>query len=620
MRELLPFILPGIGLYFVFQGAWTFVSSFFRRDRVGEQASSSSELQKSFALRWLAWLNVRRGGLFWLGVGLATMWFADEIILTFVGLFWTAIGGWNVFFASQERRAKAAAIAAAMTTGSQRWSGAVLVAMGLAILWFSNFSVVTTTVAATPSSGTSKALAELVTRVVEQELDRNSHVGLVVGVVAKDQEALVGFGRERLGDPSPPDADTVFEIGSITKTFTGVLLAQRVERDELELDDQVGDLLPEGWTLSEAARPITLEQLTTHTSGIPRLPANLLGVGNVFGQAFGGDPYRSYSEEDFRAALADLELNFEPGKSREYSNFAVGLLGFVLATKNGTDYETLLKSEILKPLGMQRTTITNDAWHDEHVAPGYRGALTMGTAEVAMGSSPWNLPNHLAGCGGVRSNGGDMLRYLKANMGRLPSPLDAAIRRSHQELYEEYPGRAMGMNWIRSTEDSTGQTVLWHNGGTGGYRSYLGFTEDGQFGVVVLSNTSNSVDGLGQEVIEALVRSSGDSKPVTKDGYAKVVPFSGVRWENDRPIVLVEERWAPVVSIDGLPIERIMEFAQKEFDDKARKRFGEDLVELLAKMGHAPQWEVTLGLETSDGEIEQVKVMMTEENRALVRD
>jgi CubicO group peptidase (beta-lactamase class C family) len=620
MRDLLPFILPGIGLYFVLEGARMLISSFFRRGRVGEQASPSSELHRTFAQRPLAWFNERRYGLFWLGIGLATMWFADGVILIFVGLFWTAIGGWNVFFVSQERRAKAAAIAAAMTNGLQRWSGAMFVVMGLAILWFSGLSVGVGPVAAAPPREVDAVLAELVTRHVERDFRQNSRVGLVVGVVSKDQEALIGFGCERLGDASSPNADTVFEIGSITKTFTGILLAQRIERGDLELDDVVGDLLPEGWAPSEAARTITLEHLTTHTSGIPRLPANLLGVANIFGQAFGGDPYRSYSEEDFRAALADVELEFEPGASREYSNFAVGLLGFLLATHNGTDYETLLKSEILKPLGMNRTTITNDPWHDEHVAPGYRGALTVGQANLAMGSSPWNMPDHLAGCGGIRSTCGDMLRYLKVNMGRLSSPLDAAIRRSHQELYEEYPGRAMGMNWIRSKQESIGQTVIWHNGGTGGYRSYLGFTEDGQFGVVVLSNTTNDVDDLGLTILEALARSFGNLKPVTKDGYAKVAPFSGVRWENDRPIVLVEDRWAPLVSIDGLPIDRVLEFSQKEFDDKARKRFAEDLVELLAKMGHEPWWEVTLGLEASDGQIEHVKVMMTEENRDRVRE
>src|SRR5688500_6462526 len=118
-----------------------------------------------------------------------------------------------------------------------------------------------------------------------------------------------------------------------------------------------------------------------------------------------------------------------------------------------------------------------------------------------MGAASWQMPNHLAGAGGVRSTGGDMLKYLKANMGRPASPLDPAIRRSHQQLYLEYPGSAIGMNWLRSIDPGTAQTILWHNGGTGGYKSYLGFAENAAFGVVVLSNTSQSVDDLGKGIL-----------------------------------------------------------------------------------------------------------------------
>jgi hypothetical protein len=205
-------------------------------------------------------------------------------------------------------------------------------------------------------------------------------------------------------------------------------------------------------------------------------------------------------------------------------------------------------------------------------------------------------------------------------MGRISTPLDAAIELSHQEIYKENDFRAMGMNWIRSFEGDLSQNILWHNGGTGGYRSYLGLTEDRRFGVVVLSNTILDVDGLGDRILKSLVRKNSDLKPVTKEGFAKVAPYSGVRWKDDQPVVLVNDRWSPLVSIDGIPIDRILEFANEEFGDKARKRFAEDLVELLSKMGHDPDWEVTLELEKEEGEIEEVKVIMTEENRALARD
>ena len=126
------------------------------------------------------------------------------------------------------------------------------------------------------------------------------------------------------------------------------------------------------------------------------------------------------------------------------------------------------------------------------------------------------------------------------------------------------------------------------------------------------------VDPIGHWLLERSV--SGAYKPVKKYGFAKVAPYTGVRWENERPIVRVQDRWTPLVSIDGIPIDRILEFANKEYGEIARKRFAEDSVELLSTMGHEPDWEVTLGLESTNGQVEQVQIRMTEQNRELARE
>ena len=107
---------------------------------------------------------------------------------------------------------------------------------------------------------------------------------------------------------------------------------------------------------------------------------------------------------------------------------------------------------------------------------------------------------------------------------------------------------------------------------------------------------------------------------MTKDGYAKVAPYTGVRWENGRPIVRVHDRWTPLVSIDGIPIDRIMDFANQEYGEIAHKRFAEDLVEVLSTMGHEPKWELTLGLESTSGQVEQLPIRMTEQNRKLAQE
>lgn len=642
-------ILRSVGLFWVVIGAWNCYAALRnpRRPTAGtdpkSESTPASEANPVKPLRRTRSAGAL-GGLFWVVLGIAALngSFTIEMaafIVPCLGLFFLGIGVWSIctFFHTFRNARQTAAQTEPMSESSppseanpEKRLGLPQLAfrlvflsfvpcLGIAMLWFSDFSIGGTPVAVTQSREDNNSLAEIVTQAVGIEFERQGRIGIVVGAVAENEEILVGFGKRQLGVSEPPDSDSVFEIGSITKVFTGILLAKRVESGVVNLDDRVADLLPEGWSLSESARDITLRHLTTHTSGIPRLPANLLGFTDVFKNLFGGDPYRAYTEKQFREALASVDLEFESGTDRLYSNFAVGLLGFVLATQKGSDYETLLKSELCDPLGMPRTAITNEAWHHDQFAPGYRATLKVGPAMLALGSSQWLLPNHLAGAGAIRSTGSDMLRFLKANMGLIPTPLDAAIQLSHQEIYKEDDHRAMGMNWIRAFEGDLSQNILWHNGGTGGYRSYLGFTEDLRFGVVVLTNTSHSVDGLGERILKTLVRKNTDLKPATKDGFAKVAPFTGVHWENDRPIVRVEGRWTPLVSIDGIPIERIMDFAREEFGDRARKRFAEDLVELLSKMSHEPGWEVTLGLQAEDGQVEELELTMTEENRDRVR-
>jgi len=632
-------ILKGVGIFWVVIGGWRFISV-IRKGR----PPSETEGRSRFGLKGLGGLI---DGLFWFVLGVATLMGAftldmSAFFLPGFGFFSIAIGLWtltSVFFTSNQAGEPAAPgtedparsetpptpeaneeMRPAQARSAGMGTAWFLVLLGGAMLWFSDFHVGAKPEIAANPDDPNDSLEDIVKQAVEQEFERKAHIGMIVGAVADGDEVLLGFGKPRLGGSEPVDADTVFEIGSISKVFTGILLAKKVESGELNLDDPIKELVPEGWTLSKAAQGITLRHLTTHTSGIPRLPTNMIGFSFVFKPLFGGDPYRHYTEESFREALESIALDFEPGTDRSYSNFAVGLLGFLLTTHNGTDYETLLLTELCEPLGLERTASINNDWHLEHFAEGYRTSSKAGPAMLAMGSSQWLLPNPLAGAGGIRSTGTDMMKFLKSNMGLVSTPFDAAIELSHEEIYKENDFRSMGMNWIRDFEDDLSQNILWHNGGTGGFKTFLGFTEDRRFGVFALSNASISVDGMGDSLLKKLVRQYSDLGPVTEDGYAKVAPYSGVRWEGDRPIVLVNDHWSPLVSIDGLPIDRIMEFAREEFGDKAHKRFGEDLVELLSKMGHDPDWEVTLGLEGEDGQVEELRVAMTEENRALARD
>ena len=515
MDSWFPFFPPVCGLLFSLTGAFLASASIIaaRLDKLDAAAEPSADVARRLRGRSpLARCIDRLAGPFWFIAGSLTLWFSEfraPWIMPAVGLFWMLVGASAMLHRRGRQETVEDAMPAASTADERRrlrrqqlGTGVLLLCLGIPMLWFSDIDFGAAPVARPQAAEGDSRLAVIVRQQVEPDFRRHGHVGLVVGVIAGGEEVLLGFGSRRLGDSSPPDADTPFEIGSITKVFTGIVLAKRIENGALELDDRVADLLPEGWSLSPAARGITLRHCTTHASGLPRLPENLIGFSAAIRSLFGGDPYRSYGEQAFREALATTEVEFEPGTRCLYSNFAVGLLGFVLASQSRTDYETLVTDEICRPLGMHDTVIAGDRSRLEPMSTGYRATLGLGPIMIALGSSEWRLPNHLAGAGGIRSTGRDMLTFLKANMGLLPTPLDRSIQRSHQELFRAE--MRIGMNWIHSSNSGLPRRVIWHNGGTGGFRSYLGFTDDRELGVFVLANTSGGVDTLAVDILKAL--------------------------------------------------------------------------------------------------------------------
>lgn len=469
-----PFFLIGLSLLITYLTSLDLPSKLHKSRRRGPACEGDSKASAIVTTKLPVSVRiVRNSGIFWFCAGVATLVYAltpepwirpGAWINTFVGLLWVVIGV-KLFRSTVPRR---------------------LVRLR--------------------PSGEGVQLPQIVTPFADRACV-SGHVGLVVGAIAGKEEFLRGFGALQVGGTQAPDAETVFEIGSISKVFTGILLAQAIETGNLDLDDRIADLLPEGWTLPEPARAITLRHCTTHTSGLPRLPANLLNLADALRLAFlGNDPYRDYTEEKFRQALAMVKLNHEPGTRHEYSNFGAGLLGFVLAKHNGSDYESLVTDRICRPLGMHGTVIAADERTRNRLPSIYRSILKLGPVSFGLKSDEWRIPNHLAGAGAIRSTGRDMMTFLKANMGLVSTPIDAAIRRSHRELFRDTAGLTIGMNWIRSVDDELAQNIIWHNGGTGGFRTYLGFTEDRQFGVFVLGNTANSVDALAVEILKSFAR------------------------------------------------------------------------------------------------------------------
>jgi len=325
-------------------------------------------------------------------------------------------------------------------------------------------------------------------------------VGIVVGVIEPSGRRVVVYGKLAKDDPRPLNGDTVYEIGSITKVFTSLLLADAVGRGEVALTDPVGTFLPDKVKVPErGGRSITLIDLATHSSGLPRMPAN-------FAPKDPANPYADYSYENMYAFLSGYQLARDIGSEYEYSNFGAGLLGHALTLRtHSTDYEALVRARVLAPLGMSSTAVTLSSEMKARLATGH-GATLQPVAN-------WDVAA-LAGAGALRSTTNDMVTFLAANLGYVRTPLAPAMAEMLKDRRPTtIPSTTIGLAWhILKTRD---KEIVWHNGGTAGYRTFIGFDPVARVGVVVLSNagTPAGPDDIGRHLLDTALPLLGAQAP-----------------------------------------------------------------------------------------------------------
>jgi CubicO group peptidase (beta-lactamase class C family) len=324
-------------------------------------------------------------------------------------------------------------------------------------------------------------------RILVERVDTHRQaVGIVVGLIDASGRRIVTYGSGAKGDARPLDGDSVFEIGSITKVFTSLLLAAAVERKEVAMTDPIQRYLPSGVKAPERGRPITLLDLATQTSGLPRMPDN-------FAPKDASNPYADYSSERLYEFLTSYRLTRDPGEQYEYSNVGVGLLGHLLAQRAGMSYEALVKARVTEPLGMSSTGMT--------LSPAMQARLVRGHDRSLQPAKNWDL-DALAGAGGLRSTANDMLTFLSAVLGYTPSPLAPAIAATLAPRRPAGPGMEIALGW--HVVSGKGKGIIWHNGGTGGYRTFMGFDPEARAGVVVLANASTPAgpDDIGRHLLD----------------------------------------------------------------------------------------------------------------------
>jgi len=331
--------------------------------------------------------------------------------------------------------------------------------------------------------------------------------GLVIALYDGGKREVYGFGRGPGG--APPTARTLYEIGSVTKVFTGLLLADAVQRKEVELDTPVAELLPAGVTVPTRDKiAITLRHLTLHASGLPRLPPGV--------DPKAPNPYGAYTEDHLFRDLIATELQDPPGARIVYSNFGTGLLGYALGRKLGGGYRKAVETRILGPLGLADTSFT--------VPPAAANRRATGTDVDLQPAPAWTFTDALAGAGGLTSSAHDMLALIEAELDAASGgkqALRGAMRFSQEEQLADQPSDNAGLGWLIDPKDR-----YVHNGGTAGARSFVGFDPKSRRGVVVLASTGSSlVDRLGGIMFDVL---DGTAKaPGTMPSAAQLAKYAG---------------------------------------------------------------------------------------------
>ncbi|MDA3906993.1 MAG: serine hydrolase [Bacteroidales bacterium] len=327
-------------------------------------------------------------------------------------------------------------------------------------------------------------LSNKVIKSINRRISEEVTPSMAIAIIKKSGIQYFNFGKtEKNG--SNVDENTIYEIGSISKVFTAVLLAQQVLDGDLTLHDNINDYLPDYVKVPVMGNnEITFGNLTDHTSGLPRMPDN-------FTPANQNNPYADYTVNQMYEFISNYKPVRSVGDAYEYSNLGQGLLGHILAMNKNATYEQLMIQTIAQPLELNDTKIEFNERMKANLALGHSGGKVV---------ENWDIPT-LAGAGAIRSSTSDMAKFISANLGYLKSPLLPVLALTHKLRHNKAGEMSVAMGWhIKKGKEGD---VYWHNGGTGGYRTFVGFVKETGMGVVILTNSNRGADDIGFHLLDS---------------------------------------------------------------------------------------------------------------------
>jgi CubicO group peptidase (beta-lactamase class C family) len=328
--------------------------------------------------------------------------------------------------------------------------------------------------------------------------NNKTNAAIVVGLVDPNGTQFYGYGNMSNANPITVDKDTIFAIGSITKVFTTILLADMVNSGLVNLDDPIEKYFPPSVKApTYNGQKITLENLATHTSGLPEFPgshcvSNFNGTDDedsLQARLFFIECDKNYTFDQLYQDLSNTTLTSEPGLKFEYSTFGISLLGHILALKSGISYDRLLEERILNVLGMNSTSIVFSDAQKSRLAIGH-----LNGKELPF----WNTSRPIAPAGGLHSSVADMLKFASANLGLIDTKINTAMKESHIIIHDSRLGKAFSNNytayvslgWIIATD--FGIQIVEHNGETAdGYNSFIALNTSKERGIVIIASASS---------------------------------------------------------------------------------------------------------------------------------
>lgn len=344
-----------------------------------------------------------------------------------------------------------------------------------------------------------KNIDGMVDGIVSQYIKKEKASGLAIGIIRNDGTSRTwGYGYTDAVKAHKIDGETLFALGSISKGVTGEVVAGLVERGLLKWDDKLSDLLPKNTPLSDDAKNITLLQLATHTSGLPRQNMNKDMLQSFLKYLYTGDNF--YNELDSDAVLNDLSSFKRPQTPEpQYSNLGYALLGYILKLKTGEDIQQLSYDFIFRSLKMGSTSFHGPTLK----AYPYRAIGHAGDQPkfIRRGKvvPDWYFTNNMVAAANLYSNVDDLLKYLRAHItDSEPSELNSAIRVS-EKIYFERNIEAANIAWVTDHKDN--QVITYQVGYIGGYSSYIGFDKKHKNAVVVLQNSFNWSNYIGHDLL-----------------------------------------------------------------------------------------------------------------------